>query len=137
MTLKYNLHDIAAAAERLLKAFPGKKVYALHGGMGSGKTTLVSQMCRVLGVPGAVSSPTFPIINQYALPGGEPVFHIDLYRLSGAEEAVAAGVEEALFSGNYCFVEWPELARGILPDDAVQVYITVVSETERELSAGN
>lgn len=134
MTISYTLDNITAAAESLLKAFPGRKVYALHGGMGSGKTTLVSQICLVLGIKGAVSSPTFPIINQYVLPNGEPVYHIDLYRLADAGEAVAAGVEEALYSGNYCFVEWPELAPGIFPDDVVQVWIDVVSETERRIS---
>lgn len=134
MTIHYTLDNITAAAGSVLTAFPERKVYALHGGMGSGKTTLVSEICRALGIGGAVSSPTFPIINQYALPNGEPVYHIDLYRLSGADEAVAAGVEDALYSGHYCFVEWPELAPEILPDGVVNLFIEVISQTERKIT---
>lgn len=134
MIVNYTLDNITAAAGSLLKAFPGRKVYALHGGMGSGKTTLTSQVCLALGIKGAASSPTFPIINQYLLPNGEPVYHIDLYRLANAEEAVATGVEEALYSGNYCFVEWPELAPEIFPDEVVHVWIDMVSATERRIS---
>ena len=133
MTISYTQEQLPNAAKRLLEAFPAARVFALQGGMGSGKTTLVAAICHELDVQNTASSPTFPIINEYSLPGGEPVYHIDLYRLANAEEAVAAGVEEALYSGYYCFVEWPELAPDIFPNDTVYGVIHTVSATERTL----
>jgi tRNA threonylcarbamoyladenosine biosynthesis protein TsaE len=135
MTIQYILNQIEVAAARLLEAFPQNRVFAFSGPMGSGKTTLVAAICRELGVGDTVTSPTFPIINEYRLPGGEPVYHIDLYRLAGAEEAVSVGVEETLYSGSHCFVEWPDRASALLPEHTVYVQINVVSASERRLEA--
>jgi tRNA threonylcarbamoyladenosine biosynthesis protein TsaE len=132
MTITYRLEGIEKAAAHLLETHPGARVFALNGVMGAGKTTLVSAICKALGVNSAVSSPTYSIINQYEMPGAV-VYHIDLYRVAGAEEAIAAGVEEAMYSGDYCFVEWPGRAPGILPDDTVYVTINIISPVERQL----
>lgn len=133
MEWTFEREKIAEAAEALLGAASGHKVIAFYGDMGAGKTTLIREVCRRLGTADAVSSPTFALINQYLTGEGSPVFHIDLYRLSGAEEALAAGVGDCLDSGNLCLVEWPERAESLLPEDTLKVRITPVSATVRKL----
>lgn len=134
MTLPYHLSNIDQAAQWLLSQAGGHKVICFHGKMGAGKTTLIQAMCRQLGISGSVSSPTFPIINEYALTDGSgSVYHMDLYRLEDAEEAERAGVVDALFSGSLCVVEWPEKVPSVLPSDAVHIGIEVVDEQHRRL----
>jgi tRNA threonylcarbamoyladenosine biosynthesis protein TsaE len=87
----------------------------------------------VLKVQGRVSSPTFSIINQYET-GEMNVYHIDLYRIKDEEEAVRAGVEECLFSGNLCFVEWPSKAPSIFPAETVNLYFRVIDQQTRAIS---
>ena len=137
MELIYRLDDAATAAKTLLEKFPKATVFALNGEMGAGKTTFVAVVCRVLGIEDAVSSPTYTIINEYLLPNGESVFHMDLYRLNDIEEAVQAGVEEALNSGNRCFVEWPEKAAALIPDDAIALHFELVNADTRRLRIGD
>ncbi|MFN8242724.1 MAG: tRNA (adenosine(37)-N6)-threonylcarbamoyltransferase complex ATPase subunit type 1 TsaE [Ferruginibacter sp.] len=133
MDLNFTLDEIDAAAEKLLTAIGGSRVIALHGEMGAGKTTFVHALCRQLGVGDAVSSPTFSIINEYRTAAGEPVFHIDLYRLKDAEEAMNAGVEDCICSGHLTLVEWPEKAPGLFPDDTVRVSLTALDANTRKL----
>jgi tRNA threonylcarbamoyladenosine biosynthesis protein TsaE len=86
-------------------------------------------------VKGAVGSPTFSIINEYAYPGGL-IYHIDLYRLKDEAEAIRAGVEDVLYSGNICLVEWPERAPGIFPEDAVAIFLEAIDPQTRRLQIG-
>jgi tRNA threonylcarbamoyladenosine biosynthesis protein TsaE len=137
MELIYRLDDAATAAKTLLHTFPQATVFALNGEMGAGKTTFVSVICKVLGIKDAVASPTYTIINEYLLPSAESVFHMDLYRLNDIEEAVQAGVEEALNSGNLCFVEWPEKAATLIPEDAITLHFELVNADTRRLRIGD
>jgi tRNA threonylcarbamoyladenosine biosynthesis protein TsaE len=137
MELIYRLDDAAAAAGTLLKTFPQTSVFALNGEMGAGKTTFVAVICKVLGVKDAVASPTYTIINEYLLPNGESMFHMDLYRLNDIEEAVQAGVEEALNSGNLCFVEWPQKAAALISEDAISLHFELVNADTRRLWIGD
>jgi tRNA threonylcarbamoyladenosine biosynthesis protein TsaE len=98
--------------------------------MGAGKTTLIHALCDEKGVTSTVGSPTFSIINEYSYPGGR-LFHIDLYRLKDEEEAVRAGVEDCLYSGDICLVEWPGRAEGILPENTLKVEIDVINQDTR------
>lgn len=128
--------EIKEIAGWLWKEIYPHKVIALHGEMGTGKTTLVHALCDHLGVQDAVSSPTFSIINEYAFQQegvNETIYHIDLYRLKDEEEAVRTGVEDTLFSGAYCFVEWPEIAPEIFPDDILHVFITLAEDGKRKI----
>ena len=102
--------------------------------MGSGKTTFIHALCDVLGVTDAVGSPTFSIINQYQMADGQTLYHLDLYRINDDEEAVQAGVEEVLYSGDYCMVEWPDKIPGLLPDDALQLQIEPLNDTTRRIT---
>lgn len=110
-------------------------VWALHGEMGAGKTTFVHALCDMLGVTDAVGSPTFSLINEYAYDCAgtrRRLFHIDLYRLRDAAEARAAGVEDCLYSGHPCLVEWPEKAPELFPEDTLHCWLeTVDAQTRR------
>ena len=133
MVVDFRLENIDIAAETFLSAITNKKVIAFHGEMGAGKTTFITAVCKALQVKDTLSSPTFSIINEYRSGDGAIVFHMDLYRLKDEEEAINAGVEEALYSGNLSLVEWPEKIPGIFPIDTVHCYLTSVNDNERKL----
>ena len=133
MQLTYKLNGIKDVAFRFWEVTGTKKVIAFHGNMGAGKTTLIHALCETKGVSDVVGSPTFSIINEYYFPSGK-MFHIDLYRLKDEEEAIRAGVEDCLYSDHICFVEWPEKAPGIFPDDAIHVFIEVIDSQTRQLT---
>ncbi|MEO6315658.1 MAG: tRNA (adenosine(37)-N6)-threonylcarbamoyltransferase complex ATPase subunit type 1 TsaE [Chitinophagaceae bacterium] len=127
---KFTLDKLPATAADLLQRFGTGRVFAFHGQMGAGKTTFIHALCAEMDVSGTVSSPTFSIINEYGYRGGL-VYHIDLYRLKDEEEALRAGVEDCLYSGNTCLVEWPERAPAIFPDDTIHVYLEAADEQTR------
>jgi len=134
MDLKFSLSNINGVAKEIASMLAKNKIVALHGDMGAGKTTLVHAICESLGVTDTVGSPTFSIINQYQSADGHIIYHIDMYRLKDEEEAIQAGVEDCLFSSNYCFVEWPEKAPGIFPDDTLHIHIFPVDNETRKLT---
>lgn len=110
------------------------KIFAFHGNMGAGKTTLITALCRYKGVDGVMSSPTFSIINEYVSEGSvENIFHIDLYRLKNEAEVLQAGVEECIFSGSICMIEWPEIAPALFDESSVHIFIEPISESERSI----
>lgn len=115
-------------AARILSAFPNDRIFAFYGEMGAGKTTLIKDFCRVLGVKGNTSSPTFALVNDYKTESGKSIYHFDMYRIEDPSEAVRIGFEEYLESGNYCFIEWPEKIHNLLPPSFVQVRIQVTPE---------
>ncbi|GGB06817.1 tRNA (adenosine(37)-N6)-threonylcarbamoyltransferase complex ATPase subunit type 1 TsaE [Puia dinghuensis] len=133
MELRFHLQDIEKAAIAFWQAFPLQQVFAFHGSMGAGKTTFIHALCNIKGVTDTVGSPTFSIINEYRYPGGK-IFHLDLYRLKDEEEALRAGVEDVLYSGEYCLVEWPDRAPGIFPPDAVHVRLEIVDLDTRKIN---
>ena len=133
MELNFTLSNINEAAEQLLSLNPSAVVFAFHGEMGAGKTTVIHAMCEAMGVIDPVTSPTFSIINQYKTRKGKIVYHIDLYRLKDSDEAINTGIEDCLFSGNTCLVEWPEKAPSIFPGDALHLYITAIDNDTRRI----
>ena len=134
MELIFKLDEIATAAQQFLRATAGHKVFALYGEMGAGKTTFIHALCEAMGVKDAITSPTFSIINEYKTSGGDTVYHIDLYRIKDETEAINAGIEDALYSGNTCWVEWPERAPGIFPDKTLHAWMVVMDTNTRKLS---
>ena len=136
MELTIRLNDIRKTAESFWNAVGDAKVLAFHGEMGSGKTTFIHALCEVKQVSSTIGSPTFSIINEYIFPGGT-IFHIDLYRLKDEDEAIRAGVEDCLYSGNICLVEWPEKAPGIFPENTVNVYLDFIDSQTRRLRLGD
>ena len=101
--------------------------------MGAGKTTLIKAICDQLGVQDAMSSPTFSIVNEYSDKENESVYHFDFYRIKDEDEAREIGAEEYFYSGNYCFIEWPEKVAGLLPDDRVEIIINLVDSDRRKI----
>ena len=134
MELNFTLDEIAVTAKIFISATFNYKVFALHGEMGAGKTTFINAVCKAAGVKENISSPTFSIINQYTTPQGQLICHIDLYRLKDEEEAIQAGVEDCLYSGNTCFVEWPDKAPGIFPETTLHINITSIDMNTRKLT---
>ena len=134
MEVIFKLEEIQSAAEKLLADTGTNKVFAFHGEMGAGKTTFIHALCIAMGVKGTISSPTFSIINLYTAANGNSIYHMDLYRLKDENEAINAGVEDCLYSGNICLVEWPDKAPGIFPNDTVHIAITMVTNNTRKLT---
>lgn len=116
-----------------LTVYPDRRVYALRGAMGAGKTTFTQSVCEALGTSDVVNSPTFAIVNVYDTPSGEDIYHFDCYRLKSIAEAMDMGAEEYLYSGNYCFIEWPEMIEDLLPEDTVNVYLNAMEDGTRKM----
>jgi len=128
-----SLRELADAARTFLDSIGDIRVVAFSGELGAGKTTFIQSICRALGVPVEVNSPTFALVNEYYTPEGEPVYHFDLYRIEDPVELFDLGYEEYFYSGNRCFIEWPEKAGHLIPVDALTVYIEVNENESREL----
>ena len=136
MEWTFTLGEIHDTARSFWTYVGSKPVIAFYGEMGAGKTTFIKSLCAEINVPDAVSSPTFSIINEYESRIGK-VYHMDLYRLNGPDEALQAGVEDCLYSGDTCLVEWPERAPGIFPGHTIFVYLDVVTEEIRRIRIGD
>lgn len=125
-----SLHD---AAEKFLSAIGRHRVVAFDGAMGAGKTTFISEVCRILGADDDSGSPTFSIVNEYLDSEGNPIYHFDFYRLDSPEEALDIGVEDYFYSGNLCLIEWPDRLGTLLPEDALIVKISVNPDDSRTI----
>src|SRR5688572_26466670 len=112
----HNINDLPATVTSILQSFPNNRLWLLYGPMGAGKTTLIKEFCKQLGVTDETSSPTFSIVNEYHTKNGGRVYHSDLYRLKKPAEVIDAGLEDIIFSTHHVFIEWPELAESIFPE---------------------
>jgi tRNA threonylcarbamoyladenosine biosynthesis protein TsaE len=136
MELQLSLTDLPQFAAQFWKEVGDTKVILFHGSMGAGKTTTIASLCQYKGVKDVTGSPTFSIINEYRYneAGTEKsLFHIDLYRLKDIEETIHAGVEDCVYSGAYCFIEWPEKAPELFDEQAIHVLIKVLQEDRRQI----
>ena len=125
-----SLSDLERIADEVIEALDGRTVVLLRGGMGAGKTTLVSRIAARLGAEDTVTSPTFALVNQYE--GAKcRIYHFDFYRIDRIEEVFDLGYEEYFYSGDLCLVEWPEKIEPLIPDDAMVVRITAGDGEER------
>ena len=127
MEIKINdLSTIREAARTFIDMIGDHKVFAFYGSMGAGKTTFVKAICEELGVEDVITSPTFAIVNEYTGDTSltsHKIFHFDFYRIKKLEEVYDMGYEDYFYSGDLCFIEWPELIEDLLPEDAVKVTI--------------
>jgi len=133
MEMNFELQEMKSVAKSFLRETENFKIFAFSGELGAGKTTFISALCEELGVAENVSSPTFSIIQEYETMDGKPVYHIDLYRIKSKAEAVEAGIEDCIYSGETCFVEWPERAPSLFPEKTVFVALEVQSPNSRKL----
>lgn len=125
-----NLNELPQAAKKILEFAGDNRIFLFYGDMGAGKTTLIKALCDVLNVEDTVSSPTFSIVNEY-LASSEIIYHFDFYRIKNETEAFDLGYEDYLYSGNYCFIEWPEKIPSLLPDKFMELILLETLENER------
>jgi tRNA threonylcarbamoyladenosine biosynthesis protein TsaE len=136
MTFQISIDELCDFAIRFWEVVKEEKLFAFHGGMGAGKTTIITALCKEKGVKDTISSPTFSIINEYRFTdneGEKKIYHLDLYRLNSMEEIIQAGVEDCIYSGEICFVEWPEKAPEFFNENTVHVYIDIMNSNIREV----
>lgn len=126
------LAELEVAAKKILQEAKEEKIFLFYGNMGAGKTTLINKLCALLGTKDHTSSPTFSIVNEYEVGKGS-IYHFDFYRLKTQNEAFDMGYEDYFYSGNYCFVEWPEKIADLLPEHYVKVEIEVLNEADRAI----
>ena len=120
--------ELDEIAKAIVEVFENEKKIVFFGEMGVGKTTLIKSICKVLNVQDVVTSPTFSVVNEYQNKDGNSLYHFDFYRIKNQEELFDLGLEEYIYSDNYCFIEWPEKAEGLLSDNFVQVQMTKKKE---------
>lgn len=132
MNKNYSLTELRTIAEEVL-ATASHKILLFYGEMGVGKTTLIKELCNVLGVEDVASSPTFSLVNEYKTNTNETVYHFDFYRINDEEEAYDMGVEDYFYSNNWCLVEWPENVKNLLPLDTVSVSISLLENGQRNI----
>ncbi|MFL2596329.1 MAG: tRNA (adenosine(37)-N6)-threonylcarbamoyltransferase complex ATPase subunit type 1 TsaE [Flavobacteriaceae bacterium] len=133
MLITYELSDINAICNLLIQDF-STKVIRIDGDMGTGKTTLISSLCKSLGVKETISSPTFSLVNTYHI-GNEKIYHFDFYRLKNENEAIDFGLDEYLESGNICFMEWAEKISSHLPLEYDHYILNIVDEKYRKIES--
>ena len=124
--------DYKEAASYIITLMQDFTVFTLTGNLGAGKTTLVREICQQLGATDVISSPTFSLINPYAFPGGM-IYHMDMYRITLADEAIDFGIEEYLWDGHFCFIEWPEIIIPLLPEPHVRITIELQADQSRNI----
>ncbi len=129
------LSDLDRVASDLLELGSEVPVWLFFGEMGAGKTTLIKTICEKLGVESLVQSPTFSIVNEYVSDQGKPIFHFDFYRLKNENEAYDIGSEEYLYSGNFCFIEWPEKIESLWPPKYFDIKIKQEADGSRTIAA--
>lgn len=129
----FTLTQITDAAKAFLTNYPKARVIAFFAPMGAGKTTFIKSLVHHLGSADTVTSPTFALVNEYTLRGGNKAWHFDFYRVNKPEEALDIGIEEYFYSGNYCFIEWPENIHGLLPENTLKVAIDILPDGMRSL----
>jgi tRNA threonylcarbamoyladenosine biosynthesis protein TsaE len=126
--------ELVGVAKSLLNDFSDKKIILFYGEMGVGKTTLIKVLCKQLGVEESTNSPTFSIVNEYLSTSQKSIYHFDFYRIEKEEEIFDMGYEDYFYSGNFCFIEWPEKIPNLLPEEVVKVSIELDDDYNRLIS---
>ena len=132
MEITFSLDEINVVAKKILEQNPNK-IILFHGNMGVGKTTLIKKITNELGVYGATSSPTFSLVNEYHTNDNQLVYHFDFYRLKTETEALDMGVDEYLYSGNWCFIEWADKISNLVPEIHSVIFIKLLPDGKRHL----
>lgn len=130
---RFALDELPQVSEQLIMHYNSMRLFCFEGNLGAGKTTLIKSICQYLGSNNSVSSPTFSLMNTYEY-SNQLIYHFDLYRLNSFEEVIDMGIEEYIYSGEYCFIEWPEKIAKILPPKlAVYCSLNYLSAQQRIL----
>lgn len=132
MEIVFSLDEINTVAEQILACNPNK-VILFNGSMGVGKTTLIKSLAKNLGINDATSSPTFSLVNEYLISPNNYLYHFDVYRLKNETEALDMGIDDYLYSGNWCFIEWAENIPNLIPEEHSVISIELLSDGKRLL----
>lgn len=131
----HSLEEINHIARKFLEAHPADRIFAFYGQMGVGKTTFIKALCEEMHVVDYVTSPTFSLVNEYQTIDSKPIYHIDFYRTNNIQEVFDLGYEDYFSSGEYCFIEWPELIESLLPPITVKVNIREAENKKRVIES--
>lgn len=132
MNQSYSLKEIPVIAKEII-ATSKNKTLLFYGEMGTGKTTLIKEIVKQLGVNEIANSPTFSLVNEYLSQKGEIIYHFDFYRIESEIEAYDIGIEEYLYNNHWCFIEWPEKVENLLPLETVSIYLTLNKDDSRNI----
>jgi tRNA threonylcarbamoyladenosine biosynthesis protein TsaE len=136
MEIVFTIDQLESVAQQIIAQQP-QKVILFHGEMGVGKTTLIKQLCKNLGVLEATSSPTFSLVNEYEIANNQLVYHFDFYRLKNEMEALDMGADDYFYSGNWCFIEWAEKIPNLIPEEHSIITIELLADGKRHLQLTN
>ena len=131
MQYQFQLTEIDTIAQEILNQHP-EKVILFNGQMGAGKTTFIKALSKALGVQNSTSSPTFSLVNEYQIPNGM-VYHFDVYRLKNETEALDFGIDDYLYSGHWCFIEWAEKIPNLIPEKHSVITIEILENGNRNI----
>jgi tRNA threonylcarbamoyladenosine biosynthesis protein TsaE len=129
----FGLDELELVGKKIIREFPDMKIWLFEGEMGAGKTTLIKQICKDLGVIDKVTSPTFSIINEYQTVEGDTIYHFDFYRLKHESEALDIGADEYFSSGSLCLLEWPSKITSLIPSAHLEINISIIEENKRKI----
>jgi len=132
MNKNFLLSEVPIIAKEIIQNSTSK-IILFHGDMGVGKTTLIKEICKILGTEDLISSPTFSIVNEYITSNDETIFHFDFYRIDNEEEVYNIGVEDYFDSNHWCLIEWPSVVENLLPLENVNVYLTSLEDGQRNI----
>lgn len=130
---EFSVFELEDIANKIIALNP-QKIILFNGEMGVGKTTLIKQLCKNLGVNDSTSSPTFSLVNEYYITKNQLVYHFDLYRLNKDSEAIDIGIDEYFYSGNWCFIEWSEKIPNLIPEEHSIINIELLTNGNRKLT---
>lgn len=132
MNKNFLLSEVPIIAKEIIQNSTSK-IILFYGDMGVGKTTLIKEICKILGTEDLISSPTFSIVNEYITSNDKTIFHFDFYRIDNEEEAYNIGVDDYFDSNHWCLIEWPSVVENLLPLENVNVYLTVLEDGQRNI----
>ncbi|MBL4643891.1 MAG: tRNA (adenosine(37)-N6)-threonylcarbamoyltransferase complex ATPase subunit type 1 TsaE [Flavobacteriaceae bacterium] len=132
MNKNYSIEDLNLVAKEIL-ARTKSKTLLFYGDMGTGKTTLIKELCKELRVEDVAHSPTFSLVNEYHTTKNEIVYHFDFYRIEDENEAYDIGIEDYFYSDAWCFIEWPQNIENLLPLESTEIYLSVLENGQRNI----
>lgn len=132
MNTNYSISELNTVAKKILATVKNKSLL-FYGEMGVGKTTLIKELCKELGIEDVASSPTFSLVNEYHTTKNEIVYHFDFYRIEDENEAYDIGIEDYFYSGAWCLIEWPQNIENLLPLESTEIHISVLDNGQRNI----
>ncbi len=127
------IDDLSGIAQKIIELMEDDRILLMRGDLGAGKTSLVKELIKSLGSTDEGSSPTYSLVNEYLNEDGSNIYHLDLYRIEDKQELIEIGLEDILYSGSYCFIEWPDIAVDIIPEEAINLEIKTLDEHRRKI----